>query len=130
MVSKKKICSICLESVTKYADLNLNCQCKYYVHYSCYNKWWKINKSCIICHEIAFKPSKPNSSNKTLRHRNKKKYWKEKINNSNIQIYDNERINETNEITFIVKLYTMFIFKILMYCFMYLFIVAIFKKIF
>lgn len=127
MVLKKKICSICLESVRKHADLNLNCQCKYYVHYSCYNKWWKINKSCIICHEIAFKP---NSSNKTLRNRNKKKYWKEKINNSNIQIYDNQIISETNEITFIVKLYTMFIFKILMYCFMYLYLVSILKKIF
>jgi hypothetical protein len=130
MVTKKKVCSICLESVKKYADLNLNCECKYYVHYSCYYKWWKVNKSCIICHETAFKPNRPKLSNKTLRNRNKKKYWKRKINNSNIQRYDNERISETNEITFIVKLYTMFIFKILMYCFMYLFIVYIFKKIF
>ena len=38
MVSTKKICSICLENVRKEMNLNLNCDCKYAVHFKCYNK--------------------------------------------------------------------------------------------
>ncbi len=60
-----KTCSICLENIQRPAKLNLHCECKYYVHYSCYNKWWKINKNCIICHEICSKPYKYRDRNKT-----------------------------------------------------------------
>ena len=60
-----KTCSICLESITRPAKLNLNCECRYFVHYSCYNKWWKINNNCIICHEICNKPFKYKDRNKT-----------------------------------------------------------------
>ncbi len=60
-----KTCSICLEPVCRPAKLNLNCDCKYYVHYKCYNKWWKINKNCIICHELSSKPMTYRDRNKT-----------------------------------------------------------------
>ena len=60
-----KTCNICLENVSRPAKLNLNCECKYYVHYSCYNKWWKTNKTCIICHEICNKPYRYKDRNKT-----------------------------------------------------------------
>ena len=53
-----KICSICLEKVKRPASLDLNCYCKYHVHYSCITKWWKENHSCIICHENFPKPNK------------------------------------------------------------------------
>ena len=52
-----KTCSICLENVNRPAKLDLNCQCKYSVHYKCFNNWWKDNKKCIICHEICYKPN-------------------------------------------------------------------------
>ncbi len=60
-----KTCNICLENVSRPAKLNLHCECKYYVHYSCYNKWWKINNNCIICHEICSKPFRYKDRNKT-----------------------------------------------------------------
>ena len=44
-----KLCSICLETVRRPANLDLNCECKYYVHYKCFNEWWKDNNTCIIC---------------------------------------------------------------------------------
>ena len=53
-----KLCSICLEKVKRPASLDLNCYCKYHVHYSCITKWWKENHSCIICHENFPKPNK------------------------------------------------------------------------
>ena len=53
-----KICSICLEKVKRPASLDLNCYCKYHVHYTCISKWWKENHSCIICHENFPKPNK------------------------------------------------------------------------
>ncbi len=42
-------CCICLEPVIFQPKLNLECNCKYTVHYNCYNTWWENNKSCIIC---------------------------------------------------------------------------------
>ena len=42
-------CNICLEPVIFHPRLNLECKCKYTVHYSCYNTWWENNKTCIIC---------------------------------------------------------------------------------
>ena len=53
-----KTCSICLENVKRPASLDLNCYCKYHVHYTCITKWWKENHSCIICHENFPKPNK------------------------------------------------------------------------
>ena len=53
-----KICSICLEPVSRPAKLNLNCECKYYAHYNCYYRWWIDKKTCIICHTSAFRPTK------------------------------------------------------------------------
>jgi hypothetical protein len=53
-----KTCSICLENVKRPASLDLDCYCKYYVHYTCISKWWKENHSCIICHENCPKPNK------------------------------------------------------------------------
>lgn len=60
-----KTCSICLENIHRPAKLNLHCECKYDVHYSCYNKWWKINNNCIICHQNCSKPYKYKDRNKT-----------------------------------------------------------------
>ena len=39
----------------------LNCECKYYVHYRCYKKWWKENQNCIICLKYADEPYSYNS---------------------------------------------------------------------
>lgn len=58
LMTKKKsmICSICLETIRRPAHLNLNCNCRYNVHYNCYMKWWRENKNCIICHKKCTKP--------------------------------------------------------------------------
>ena len=44
-----KQCIICLETCKKPLKLDLNCECKYVVHYKCFNTWWKRKKNCIIC---------------------------------------------------------------------------------
>ena len=51
-------CNICLENVVRPAKLNLTCECKYYVHYKCFNTWHQNNKQCIICHKFCYKPDK------------------------------------------------------------------------
>ena len=57
-MTKKKLmtCSICLETIRRPAHLNLNCDCRYNVHYNCYMSWWRENKNCIICHKNCIKP--------------------------------------------------------------------------
>jgi len=45
------LCSICLEKCKKHCTLDLNCECKYIVHKKCFDNWYKIHKTCIICHE-------------------------------------------------------------------------------
>ena len=49
-MTKKKLmtCSICLETIRRPVHLNLNCDCRYNVHYNCYMSWWRENKNCII----------------------------------------------------------------------------------
>ncbi len=54
----KNTCNICLENVIRPAKLNLTCECKYYVHYKCFNTWHENNKQCIICHKFCYKPDK------------------------------------------------------------------------
>jgi len=54
----KNTCNICLENVIRPAKLNLTCECKYYVHYKCFNIWHKHNQNCIICHKFCYKPDK------------------------------------------------------------------------
>ena len=54
----KNTCNICLENVIRPAKLNLTCECKYYVHYKCFNTWHENNKNCIICHKLCYKPDK------------------------------------------------------------------------
>lgn len=54
----KNTCNICLENVIRPAQLNLTCECKYYVHYKCFNTWYKNNKNCIICHKFCYEPDK------------------------------------------------------------------------
>ena len=49
-------CLICFENCKHPAILDLNCECQYNVHYKCYIKWWKIKKTCMICHTLANKP--------------------------------------------------------------------------
>lgn len=61
-MNKHKTCSICLENVSRPVYLYLNCECRYNVHYSCFNKWWIKNKSCIICHETCDKPTRFNKT--------------------------------------------------------------------
>ena len=57
-------CNICLEPVIFCPQLNLECKCKYTVHYSCYNTWWKSNKTCIICRtKTNYKPKINNYEN-------------------------------------------------------------------
>ncbi len=53
MTNQKYQCLICFENCNYPAILDLNCECQYNVHYKCYRKWWKMKKSCIICHERA-----------------------------------------------------------------------------
>ena len=117
MVSTKKTCSICLETTRKSIDLNLNCQCKYAVHFKCYNKWWKSNHCCIICHTPSPKPTRK-IFRTPIRNRIKR-VLVEKINNRR-----NERRNmivefsqhiQPNEITFILQIYTQIILKIFLY---------------
>ena len=48
-IKEKKQCIICLETCKKPLKLDLNCECKYVVHYKCFNTWWKRKKNCIIC---------------------------------------------------------------------------------
>jgi len=45
------LCYICLETCKKPGTLDLNCDCNYSVHKKCFDKWYRINKTCIICHE-------------------------------------------------------------------------------
>ena len=49
-------CLICFENCKYPAILDLNCECQYVVHYKCYNKWWKMKKTCMICQILADKP--------------------------------------------------------------------------
>ena len=108
MVSKKHTCNICLESVRNNANLNLNCECQYYVHYKCYYKWWKKNKTCIICHSQSPRPT-PYKYNKKLK--NKRKIKQININNN----FDNEIIqllNSNNIYRFIIKDYIIMFIKI------------------
>ena len=51
-------CIICYKDVNEKSELNLICQCKYIVHNSCYRKWYKNNKTCIICREYAYPPNR------------------------------------------------------------------------
>ena len=48
-IKEKKQCIICLENCKNPLKLDLNCECKYVVHYKCFNTWWKRKKNCIIC---------------------------------------------------------------------------------
>ena len=49
-------CLICFEECVYPAILDLKCECQYNVHYKCYNKWWKMKRTCIICHELTGHP--------------------------------------------------------------------------
>jgi hypothetical protein len=46
---EEKQCIICLENCKKPLKLDLDCECKYVVHYKCFNTWWKRQGNCIIC---------------------------------------------------------------------------------
>ena len=113
MVSTKKTCSICLEYVRKEMNLKLNCDCKYAVHFKCYNKWWKINHCCIICHTPSPQPKRYG----TPRH-NKRKTLIRKINrrrNNHPNVIEFPYPIAPNEITFWIKLYIANIFKIVLF---------------
>ena len=116
MVSTKKTCSICLENVRKEMNLNLNCHCKYAVHFKCYNKWWRINHCCIICHTPSPQPRRYGTP-----FHNERKTLIRKINNRR-----NIRINRHNVIEFPeqneIKLYFGIIFKIFLFTFFVFFI--------
>lgn len=45
------LCFICLETCKNPGKLDLNCECNYIVHKKCFNKWHRMHKTCIICHE-------------------------------------------------------------------------------
>ena len=77
----KKICSICLESVIRPANLQLNCQCKYYTHYKCFKQWWNIKHQCIICHTNCNKPLTYSSKNKTPKLKKRYQELDEEMNN-------------------------------------------------
>ena len=62
-------CLICYKNVKEKSKLNLICECKYTVHNECYEKWYIIKPTCIICHNYAFPPTK-------LGRREKNKYKK------------------------------------------------------
>lgn len=74
-----KTCSICLENVHRPANLDLICECKYYVHYTCFNNWWKDKKNCIICHEICNKPNYYKRNRTPIRRKRRKKNLIERI---------------------------------------------------
>lgn len=113
MVSTKKTCSICLENVRKEMNLNLNCECRYAVHFKCYNKWWKKNHCCIICHTSSPQPRRYGTPIHNKRKTLIRKINRRRNNNQNV-IHFSENI-EPNEITFIIKLYLGIIFKIFLF---------------
>ena len=45
------LCFICLDSCKKPGVLDLYCECNYIVHKRCFDKWYRLKKTCIICHE-------------------------------------------------------------------------------
>jgi len=49
MTKEKYQCLICFENIKYPPILDLNCECQYNVHFKCYNKWWKMKRTCIIC---------------------------------------------------------------------------------
>ena len=55
---ERKQCIICLDTCKTPLNLQLNCECKYVVHYKCFNTWWKKNQNCIICKERCKKQKK------------------------------------------------------------------------
>ena len=57
-VKEKKQCIICLDTCKTQLNLQLNCECKYIVHYKCFNTWWKKNGNCIICKKRCKKQKK------------------------------------------------------------------------
>lgn len=61
MTKEKYQCLICFENTHYPAILYLKCECQYNVHYKCYNKWWKMKRTCIICHKLSNKPRSYNS---------------------------------------------------------------------
>ena len=113
MVSTKKTCSICLESVRKEMNLNLNCDCKYAVHFKCYNKWWKVNKCCIICHTPSPQPRRYGTPIRNERKNLIKKINRRRNNRQNVVEFP-ERI-EQNDIIFIIKLYIGILLKIILF---------------
>lgn len=53
----EKICNICFEPCNFPATNNLNCECKYFVHFKCILKWYNLKGTCMICNEPCFKPT-------------------------------------------------------------------------
>lgn len=113
MVSTKKTCSICLENVRKEMNLNLNCECRYAVHFKCYNKWWKINHCCIICHTPSPQPRRYGTPIRNERKTLIRKINRRRNNHQNVMEFPHPI--EPNEITFIIKLYLGIIFKIFLF---------------
>lgn len=58
MTNDNTRCMICLVKCLTPGTLHLLCDCKYKVHYRCYQRWYKVSPTCIICHQFAFPPSK------------------------------------------------------------------------
>ena len=42
-------CAICLDEIYMPYYKSSSCNCNIYYHLSCIEKWYNINKSCIIC---------------------------------------------------------------------------------
>lgn len=105
-MSENKLCFICLETCKKPGVLDLKCECDYIVHKNCFDKWYKIKKTCIICHEECH-PIKKNGT--IILRRNISR------SNVNIQINNNgySGILFWVMLFFIFKFYTFFGEKIL-----------------
>ena len=92
---KNDICFICLETCKKPGVLDLNCECDYIVHKKCFDKWYMIQKNCIICH----KKCNPIRKHGTV-------IMRRNINNSNINIRINH--NGYNGVLFWAFLFLFF----------------------
>ena len=53
-------CVICLRNCFRPGVLFLNCECRYAVHYACYNRWHRENKGCLMCRTFS-SPARPNT---------------------------------------------------------------------
>jgi len=115
-------CLICFDECVYPAILDLKCECQYNVHYKCYNKWWKMKRTCIICHELTGKPKS------YYRFKDKDNYrflldLNNKSNTKNQELISNKEQNMCILISVFIGIYfiNLHFFILLLFCFIFCF---------